>query len=312
MLRSRAVLPLLLLCSFASLSCDSNAPVATSGSHAEDVALTSPTPRSAAAPARGSFVSAGPTADIPLPQAVDSTSGPMLIKTGQASLQVDSLERAVSALRDLARAAGGYVVGTTMQTGAHQVRSATLDLRIPSARFDQARSGLDAIGKVESVQIAAQDVGEEYVDVAARLENARRLESRLLDLLAQRTGKLQDVLSVERELARVREEIERYEGRMRYLRTQVAMSTLSVTAHEPFPIIAGAPGGNVLAEAFRNAWRNFVRFTAWFIAALGVLIPVSALVGLGALVWLAIRHRLPARRDASPTVRIPSAGERSS
>src|SRR5205823_10851551 len=74
------------------------------------------------------------------------------------------------------------------------------------------------IGKLESVNVSAEDVGEEYVDVAARMANARRLESRLIDLLAARTGKLKDVLDVEQELARVREEIERYEGRLRYLK----------------------------------------------------------------------------------------------
>src|SRR5213078_4606789 len=125
----------------------------------------------------------------------------MVIRTGQTSVEVDSLERAVSQVRLLAGRIGGYVANTTMQTGRGQLRSATLEVKIPADRFDDGLGGLSALGKLESV------------NVNARMGNARRLEVRLIELLATRTGKLKDVLDVEHELARVREEIERYEGR---------------------------------------------------------------------------------------------------
>jgi hypothetical protein len=125
-------------------------------------------------------------------------------------------------------------------------------------------------------------VSEEFVDLTARTANARRLEERLLELLATRTGKLQDVLSVERELARVREEIERMEGRLRYLKTRTELSTLSVALHEPPPLVSPNPGRNPLAEAVREAWRNFVGVLAAGIASLGYLVPVLVL-GWGVL-----------------------------
>ena len=83
----------------------------------------------------------------------------------------------------------------------------------PSARYDDALGSLGPLGKVETATTNSEDVGEEFVDVRARVANARRLEDRLVGLLATRTGKLPDVLAVERELSRVREDIERYEGR---------------------------------------------------------------------------------------------------
>jgi hypothetical protein len=127
--------------------------------------------------------------------------------------------------------------------------------------------------------VTAEDVGEEFVDITARVVNGRRLEERLVDLLATRTGRLQDVLAVERELARVREEIERHEGRLRYLRTRAAMSTLAVTLHEAKPIVGDHPGYSVIGEAFRQAWRNCVQLVAGLIAAMGILVPVAALGG---------------------------------
>lgn len=219
-----------------------------------------------------------------MPQvANDPTAMPsMVIRTGQASIEVDSLEVAVAMVQALAARAGGYVANSQMQTGGVGIRSATLEIRVPSQRFDALITGLPPIGKVESVNISAQDVGEEFTDVTARVANGRRLEQRLIDLLATRTGKLSDVLAIERELARVREEIERMEGRLRYLKAHVATSSLSVTVHEPGPIVGDEGSLGVIGEAFRQAWRNFVGFVAGLISSLGVVLPLGALVIAGA------------------------------
>ena len=92
-------------------------------------------------------------------------------------------------------------------------------------------------------------------------------------MLETRTGKLKDVLDVERELARVREEIERMDGRLRYLRARTSVSSLSITVHEPYPVVGQRGSTSVIGEAFKQSWRNFVQFTARLIAALGTIIP---------------------------------------
>lgn len=211
----------------------------------------------------------------------------MLIRTGSASIEVDDLDPAIIKIRQLAAQLGGYVANSSITGGRNQVRSATLELKIPAARYDQAVGGLGGIGKVESVNTNVEDVGEEYVDATARVTNAERLEERLVSLLATRTGKLEDVLAVERELARVREEIERYEGRLRFLRTRAAVSTLSVTVHEPFPILGQSPGQNPIIAALRQAWRNMVGFVSAVIASLGIFIPLGL---LAALAWYLFRR----------------------
>lgn len=223
------------------------------------------------------------------PGATDSVPPQMLIRTGDARIEVEELEPAVAAATALARRVGGHVANTSYLGGRDQVRTASLELKIPAARFHEVQDALDSLGTVEWFNVAVEDVGEQYVDLEARLANARRLEARLVELLATRTGRLEDVLAVERELARVRGEIETVEGRMRYLRSRVALSTLTVQLHEPEPIIGGSGGGGVIGEAFRNAWRNFVHFVAAFIASAGVWIP---LLVVGALaVWGARRWR---------------------
>ncbi|HEY0151306.1 MAG TPA: DUF4349 domain-containing protein [Longimicrobium sp.] len=226
-----------------------------------------------------------------------SVAPSMLIRTGNASVEVDSVELAVARVEELAKRLGGYVGNTSVSGGEQATRSATLEVKVPAARFDQAVSGLRPLGKLESVQVHAEDVGEEYVDLSARTANARRLEERLLGLLATRTGKLEDVLAVERELARVRQEIDTQEGRLRYLRSRAAVSTLNVTVHEPRALIGDHPRARPIREAFRDAWRNFIGFTAGLIASLGFLIPLGIIVA--GLVWL-LRRYLPRRARPAP------------
>jgi hypothetical protein len=242
---------------------------------------------------------AAPGRDPSQVRTTDTATVPsMLIRTGNATIEVDSLEIAMQQVRDLAQRLGGFIANTQLASGRDQIRSATMEMKIPAARWSDAVSGLNPIGKLEAVNEFSEDVGEEYVDVTARVQNAKRLEARLIELLANRTGRLSDVLAVERELARVREEIERYEGRLRYLRTRAAMSSLSVTVHESFPVVSARGESGVLGDAFKQAWRNFVAFIAGIISLTGILIPLAV---LGVLAWFAWRRwgpRRPPRTDA--------------
>jgi hypothetical protein len=211
----------------------------------------------------------------------------MIIRTGQAFIEVEKVDPAILRIRQLAAQVGGYIANSSISGGRDQIRQATLEIKMPASKYDQGVGELSTIGKVETVNSTAEDVGEEFVDVTARVTNARRLEERIITLLSTRTAKLDEVLRVEHELARVREEIERYEGRLRFLSTRAATSTLTITVHEPAPILGNNPGENPIAAALRHAWKNFVALVAGIIASLGVVIPL-ALIGFGG--WLGYRR----------------------
>lgn len=213
----------------------------------------------------------------PRQSATNSAIPSMIIRRCDVSIRVDTLEAAIAAVRRLAGSLGGYIGDVSMNAGEYEVRRATLVMRIPTARFDDAMAGMSPLGRVEHSSVSAEDVGEEFVDVQARITTGRRLESRLVELLATRTGKLEEVLQVERELARVRGEIERYEGRARFLSARVATSTIAVTVSERAPVVGANPGRSVIGEAFVNAWRNFVGLVAKGIESLGVLVPLLLL-----------------------------------
>lgn len=254
-----------------------NQPASKSALGAVDQSVTSP--EEATAQAQGD--------QWPSALAFDPSSR-LIIRSGQASIEVDSLERSIVELRRVVQRAGGFVADASVQSGRNQLRTATLQLKVPASRFDDLTEWLEPLGRLQFVTVGAQDVSEEFVDLTARVANGRRLEERLIELLRTRTGKLQEVLSVERELARVREEIERMEGRMRFLKANAQLSTLSVSLYEPQPVLA-SPGRNPIAEAFKTAWRNFVGMLAGAIASLGFVVPV-VILGWGALV-LGKRYR---------------------
>jgi hypothetical protein len=291
--------PVILLATLAG--CDQNSPRSdqTEGfaSVSAPAAARAPVParmtarRAPSAASSGAANEASQAAPTELP---DFNPAAMLIRTATAIVEVSKLDPAVAAARQAAARFGGVVANAQVETGRNEVHRAVLQIKVPASRFDSLLSGLGPLGRLESVQVNAQDVGEEYVDIEARLANLRRLEARLIELLANRTGRLSDVLTVERELARVRGEIERIEGRRRFLQRSVALSTLELTLHEPEPIIAGQPGTNPIAAAFRDAWRTFVATIAWCITALGVLIPGGVfIVGMAILArW--VKRRLQA------------------
>jgi hypothetical protein len=224
----------------------------------------------------------------PLP-ALD-LSGAMLIRNGQATVQVTRLDDAVAKLRQTAAQLGGFVANTSILGGKDEHRTASLEIRVPSAQFDAVITALGGLGKVETVSASVQDVGDEYVDLGARAANARHMEARLVEMLAQRTGKLSDALTVEQELRRVREEIERYDARLKWLEGRATLSSIQIALHEPTSVL-DQRGPSPIAEA----WTRAIGVVAWCIASLGVLVPLGLLIG-GMILVL---RRLPRWRSAS-------------
>ena len=240
---------------------------------------------SAAGPrAEARDASTGTDALLGMPTSAADPAGTMIVRHGEATIQVEKLEGAVARIRQTAGQFGGFVGNTSLLAGKEEQKTATLELRVPSAQFDAVVGALNQLGKVETVTVSAEDVSEEYVDLGARLANARRVEARLVEMLANRTGKLSDVLTVEQQLARVREEAERYEARIRWLEHRASLSSLSVSLHEKAPLIEPPRGNGPILEAFAEAWTRFVAFVAWFIASLGILIPAGAVIAVVILV----------------------------
>jgi hypothetical protein len=142
----------------------------------------------------------------------------MLVYTANITMAVYQVEPRLAEVEGIARDLGGYL-------SARQDASVTI--RVPRERFDDAVARVEKLGDVTHRDIKAQDVTDEFVDLAARLKNAYAVRDRLTELMSK--AEVKDALEIEKELARVTEEIERMEGRLKLLRDQIAFSTITAT-----------------------------------------------------------------------------------
>jgi anti-sigma factor RsiW len=180
------------------------------------------------------------------------TIEPMILRTAQLTLVAPNFDKARAEMDQILQRHQGYVGDLTVSSPSDGPRKLTATLRVPSTQMDAALTELKTLGRVESESQNGQDVTAQYVDLEARLTNARNTEQRLTDLLRQRTGKLSDVLEVETELSRVRGEIEQMEAERRLLSKQVEFATLTATVTEEYKAQAKV-GSDSLGNRFRNA-----------------------------------------------------------
>lgn len=150
--------------------------------------------------------------------ASDAHSAAMLIYTASLAMAVYQVEPGLDAVEKVARDLGGYL--SSRQDNA-------ITIRVPRDRFDDAVARIEKLGDVTHRDIKAQDVTDEYVDLAARLKNAYAMRDRLNDLLSKAAVK--EALEIEVQLGRITEDIERMEGKLKLLRDQIAFSTVTVT-----------------------------------------------------------------------------------
>lgn len=164
---------------------------------------------SAASAAPGKAKNAGPT-----------MRAPVVIFQGDVKMlaEEDAIPKTIDRIVDLAEQAGGHIAAR---------KDASVQVKVPSAKFRETLSKIDELGGVTSRSVQADDVSEEFHDLEVRLTNLRATRTRLQDFMAKATN-VNEMLVVERELERVAQEIDKIEGRLEFLRTRAAMSTISV------------------------------------------------------------------------------------
>jgi len=163
---------------------------------------------------------------------------------------------------------------------------------VAADRFSEAFSAIKTLGEVQSEKLGTEDISKAYTDLQSRLEIKRQTEGRLRDILRTRTGKLSEVLEVERELGRLTEEIEQMEGQRRYYDQEVALSAITVQLLEPSALVRRGVA-SPLMRALREAVDVFMNSLGLIVYVTSFLIP-WLLIAAG--VWLFIRIARRRRR----------------
>lgn len=155
-----------------------------------------------------------------------------IIYTAEIELVVEDFAGVPERLIELVKKSDAYIADSSLAGSAGENRRGTWKIRVPVARFEEFVGAAKGLGELVRVDTTSRDVSEEYYDVDARIRNKSKEEQRLLKLLEERPGKLEDVMAIERELSRVREEIERMQARLRLLTDLVSMTTIELTIVE--------------------------------------------------------------------------------
>lgn len=172
---------------------------------------------------------------------------PMIARSAEITLWVDEVASASTRIQGIVKGMGGYTTDSTLENGDDPRGSLTC--RVPDPKLEGSLDALKMVGTARSVRVSGQDVGEEYVDLFKRLSNWRAEEIRLLELY-RRANKIPDLLEIERELTRVRGEIETATGRLNYLQHQVDLATINVQLSRSVPLVKGFHFPTVLGQAF--------------------------------------------------------------
>ncbi|PYV16276.1 MAG: hypothetical protein DMG21_12235 [Acidobacteria bacterium] len=222
----------------------------------------------------------------------------MMVRSASLSFVASNFDSARSNLEQAIQRHNGSADELTVSGSAGSSRSLGATFRVPASELDATLAELRRLGHVTNESQKGEEVSSQYVDLRARLSNARATETRLIAILTQRTGKVSDVLEVEEEIARVREEIERMEAQRKLLENQVSLATLKVEMREEYKVPLAA--ADSLQMRFRNAAVEGYRSLADAIVGLALFLlswaPVTTFWGLvlaspAWLLWRRLRKR---------------------
>ncbi len=261
------------------------------------------------APAIGTGVNAIPpalAAAVVPPPTTALRAARTVVYSGEMALTALDVRRAASRVVQIVEGVGGIVVAQTLSGGRNEPASAMLSLRVPTATFQPLTDRIATLGYVEHQSSKAVDQTEDQVDVDARLAAKRALESRLIALLGREPASLADTLAVEKELARVREEIEALAGRGAGITSRVELAALEVRIDEATGAARGFRGR--LAERAAEARAAFARLadTIGRLAADGLLLALPiGLAALAAIAWTRRRRRAIESKRTTHTAVLP-------
>jgi hypothetical protein len=175
-----------------------------------------------------------PNKDTQKPAAAPPNPQPSrkLVRDATLDLEVKAYQPAVDTITALAQADGGYLDSSNSQRGGNGKLQGTVVAKVAPEKLDAFLLKLRELGELKNQSVSTEDVTKGYYDTQARLDNSRRMETQLQELLKRDTGRVADLLQVERELGRVRGEIEQMQGQLKLYDFQVQYATVTISLAE--------------------------------------------------------------------------------
>jgi Ca-activated chloride channel homolog len=217
-----------------------------------------------------------------------------LVVTMNVAMTVERVGETVDRIRAAVDRAGGFVADQ-QTSGTEGEQTARIELKIPANQARGLRSSLTDLGEITSSSEKVEDVTEQRADLEARLHNARVQEKRVLEILAGKASSIGELVEAEKELARVRENIERLEAQDRVMKSRITLATIHLTLTTRSVGAWRTPGPS-LSRAAKVGVEGAAAFAVYsgiaFVTVAPTLVPIALLVvGIVALVRRRARVR---------------------
>ena len=168
----------------------------------------------------------------PVEAPASALSNRKLIRNAQVELEILSFDVAVQKITAFANEERGYVATTNSEKQANGKLRGQVVVKVVPENLDRFVQKIRDLGELKNQTLGTEDITKAYFDTDSRLKNARVMEQRLIDMLKKKSDDINDLLQVERELGRVREQIEQMQGELKYWDSQVQFATVTIQLTE--------------------------------------------------------------------------------
>lgn len=203
------------------------------------------------------------------------------------SIQVTTVDVAVSAITEKVKALGGYIsYANTYNSNGYNY--ANIEVRVPSKKLSMMEEFTYEIGEVKEYTMSTDNITESYYDIKARLNHSLVQEEQLVEIMKQAVT-IEEVLLVRAELDGVQERIESYKGRLKVWDSLVDYSTITYSI-EPIPTLDTTEDGpriikldetwRAMKRGFNNSWIAVVNFFSFLLRAIAVLFVPILICGI--------------------------------
>jgi hypothetical protein len=229
-------------------------------------------------------------------QSISGSSGfdTKIIQTAYITLEVKDVTGVVETLKTIAIQKGGYISSTNIQNNYNNRLSGSVIIRIPATEFENTLSVIKTIGTVKTVSTQGRDVTEEYVDLQAQKTSYQNQLAQYNEIM-KRAAEVEDVIVIQQQIDRVQTELNRLEGRLKYLNSQIDFSTITINLQEPEPV--GGQSGHTFVSTINEGIAGFFGMIDAIIIIVLTLLP---LIIAGVAVYMIYRWRKGLKAQKKP------------
>jgi len=239
----------------------------------------------------------------PSRQMTDRESPRHIIRRGSINLAVEDSREKVDRVRDIVREFNGFIDSTSVYEIREGQYGARMTIRVPEDAFEEVITRLENLGKATDVRTELEDVTDRYIDLRSRLNSQEAQEARLIEILDM-AETVEEVLEVEKELQRVRGEIESMSARLDQLEDQITYSTINISLREEtIPTGTISPQafdnlGNKISEAFTGGINFIFNAASFMVIVFSAILPtLVVLIIIAAIIWLIIRRYIKKKNN---------------